>query len=173
MNFDWPKISLFKVGENDYSFSLPRNPHTFDEEFISIADYDIVSKFDDFMGLFKKKKLICMRELCIDESLPEKCLDIGPAFKCSTKGLQWATDANDTTNILWSDVISEIWSANQNNPMRSLNGELISLSGLFGLCFDCNRMEQMLKRKCKVSTLKDEVLPFIILKICLYIHSIP
>ena len=75
---------------------------------------------------------MCMRGLCIGESLPDKCLDIGCAFKCSTKGLKWATDVNDTTNILRSDVISEIWSANQNNPMQSLNGELISFNGLFG-----------------------------------------
>ena len=49
------------------------------------------SQFDDVKGLFKKKKLICMRGLCIGESLPDKCLDIGRAFKCSTKGLKWAT----------------------------------------------------------------------------------
>ena len=117
MDFDWPKISLFKVGGNDYSFSPPRNPHTFDEESISIGDYDIASQFDDVKGLFKKKKLICMRGLCLGKSLPNKCLDIGRAFKCSTKGLKWATDVNDMTNILWSDVISKIWSANQNNRM--------------------------------------------------------
>ena len=156
MDFNWPKISLFKVGVNDYSFSLPRNPHTFDEESISIGDYDIASQFDDVKGLFKKEKLICMRGLCIGEPLPDKCLDIARAFKCSTKGLKWSTDVNDTTNILWSDVISEIWSANQNNPMRSLNGELISFNGLFGSCFDCfmnrecmnfhfSRMEKMLR----------------------------
>ena len=170
MDFDWPKISLFKVGGNDYSFSPPRNPHTFDEESMSIGDYNITSQFDDIMELFKKKKLICMRGLCIGESLSDKRLDIGRAFKCSTKGLKLAMDVNDTTNIIWSDVISKMWSANQNNKMRSLNGELISFNGLFGLCFDCfmnhehmnfhfSRMEKILKGKCKVIKLKDEVLP--------------
>ena len=55
MDFDWPKISLFKVGKNDYSFSPPRNPHRFNEKSISENDYDIGFQMDDIRGIFKKK----------------------------------------------------------------------------------------------------------------------
>ena len=167
MDFDWPKISLFKVGKNDYSFSPPRNPHHFDKKSISKNDYDIGSQMDDIRGMFKKKKLICMRGLCI-ESL--NLLDIDCELKLSKKGLKWATDVNGTSDILWSDVMNEIWCAIQNNRMQNMNGELISFNGLFGSCFDCvmnrermdfhyNRMKETLNKKCKVTGLTNEVLP--------------
>ena len=42
-------------------------------------------------------------------------LDIDCELKLSKKGLKWATDVNGTSDILWSDVMNEIWCAIQNN----------------------------------------------------------
>ena len=110
--------------------------------------------------------MICLRGLCI-ESL--NLLDIDCELKLSKKGLKWATDVNGMSDILWSDVMNEIWCAIQNNPMQNMNGELISFNGLFGSCFDrvmnwehmdfhYNRMKEMLNKKCKVTRLTNEVL---------------
>ena len=86
------------------------------------------------------------------------------------KGLKWATDVNGTIDILWSDVMNEIWCAIQNNRMQNMNRELILFNGLFGSCFDCimnqecmdfhyNRMKETLNKECKVTRLTNEVLP--------------
>ena len=108
-----------------------------------------------------------MKGLCI-ESL--NLLNIDCEFKLSKKDLRLAMDVNGTSDILWSDVMNEIWCANQNNPMQNVNGELILFNGLFGSCFDCimncecmhfhfNKMKGTLNKKCKVIKLTDEVLP--------------
>ena len=122
---------------------------------------------DDIMGIFKEKKFTCMRGLCI-ESL--NLLNIDCEFKLSKKDLRLATDVNGMSDILWSDVMNEIWCANQNNSIQNVNGELILFNGLFGSCFDCvmncecmhfhfNKMKGTLNKKCKVIKLTDEVLP--------------
>ena len=51
------------------------------------------------------------------------------------RAIDWVNDTNDVSGILWSDVISDIWSSNSRNLMRNENDEIISFEGLFGLCF--------------------------------------
>ena len=46
-------------------------------------------------------------------------------------------DTNDVSGILWSDLISDIWSLNSRNLMRNENDEIVSFDGLFGLCLSC------------------------------------
>ena len=99
MDFNWPRISLFKGVENDYFFSSHRNPHCFNGKSISESDYNIVSEMDDIMGIFKKKKLICMKGLCI-ESL--NLLNIDCEFKLNKKDLRLATDVNGVHRIIES-----------------------------------------------------------------------
>ena len=50
-----------------------------------------------------------------------------------SRAYNWANDANSDIN--WSDVISEIWKSNSECVMENKNGEVISLNGLFSLCF--------------------------------------
>ena len=64
-----------------------------------------------------------MLMVCI-ESL--NLLNIDCEFKLSKKDLRLAMDVTGTSDILWSDVMNEIWCANQNNYSTSAVKHLFS-----------------------------------------------
>ena len=132
-DFDCPKVSLFRVASNDYSFSPPSNTDHICGHRIEFRDYDATSI------LMKMKDLPKRLDTC--QYVERRATD-------------WANDTNDASGILWSHIISDIWSSNSCNLMRNENDEIISFDGLFGSCFSCqiyfecrrqhfNRMMQM------------------------------
>ena len=84
-------------------------------------------------GLVQGKTLFCLRGLSIKD-LPKR---LDTCQYVERRAIDWANDTNDVSGILWSDVISDIWSSNSHNLMRNENDKIISFEGLFGLCFCC------------------------------------
>ena len=130
-DFDCPKVSLFRVASNDYSFSPPSNTNSIRGRRIEFRDYDAMSILMKMKGLMQGKILFCLRGLSIKD-LPKRhdtCKYV------ERRAIDWVNDMNDSSGILWSDVISDIWSSNSCNLMRNKNDEIISFDGLFGSCF--------------------------------------
>ena len=147
LDFDWPKMSIFDLGNGDYSFStptrIPRRALTFlpsdvssfaSEEQLSSIYYDLNSLDDKVKELLCGKKKICLNGLCLKE-LPshDSLMDTLLPMTFLSRAYNWANNANSGIN--WSDVISEIWQSNGECMMENKNGEVISLNGLFGTCF--------------------------------------
>ena len=148
LDFDWPKMSIFDLGNGDYLFSpptrVPRRVLSFSpsdvtsfasEEQLSSIDHDLNSLDDKVKGLLCGKKKIRLNGLCLKE-LPSSCdslMDTLLPMTFPSRAYSWANNANSGIN--WSDVISEIWQSNSECMMENKNGEVISLNGLFCTCF--------------------------------------
>ena len=147
LDFDWPKMSIFDLGNGDYSFSpptrVPRRVLSFSpsdvtsfvsEEQLSSIDYDLNSYDDKVKGLLCRKKKICLNGLCLKE-LPSRdsLMDTLLPMTFLSRAYNWANDAN--SGIHWSDVISKIWLSNSECMMENKNGEVMLLNGLFSMCF--------------------------------------
>ena len=52
-----------------------------------------------------------------------------------TRAYEWANSKKDENDVGWSDIMSEIWHSSANCPTEIVNGEVMSLSGLFSSCF--------------------------------------
>ena len=89
----------------------------------------------------KGKMLFCLR--CL--SIKDLSTRLDTCQYMERRASDWANDRNYASAILWSDVISEIWSSNSHNLMRNENDEVISFDGLFGSCF--GRMINYERRK--------------------------
>ena len=130
-DFDCPNVLLFRVASNDYSFSPTSNTNHIRRPRIEFRDYDMTSILIKMKGLVQGKTLFCLRGLSIND-LPKRldtCQYVG------RRAIDWANDTSDASGILWSDVISDIWSSNSHNLMRNENDKITSFEGLFGSCF--------------------------------------
>ena len=69
-----------------------------------------------------------------------------------TRAYDWENSKKDENDIGWSDIMSEIWHSSANCPMEMVNGEVMSLNGLFGLCFgvepNIERRDATIGRMC-------------------------
>ena len=92
---------------------------------------------DEIRGLLVGKKKVCPEGLFIKE-LPVlvNCVtkDLPRSYH-PTRAYEWANSKKDENDFGWSDIMSKIWHSNANYPMEMVNGEVMSLNGLFGLCF--------------------------------------
>ena len=130
-DFDCPKVLLFRVASNDYSFSPPSNTNRIQGRRIEFRDYDAMTILTKMKHLVQGTTHFCLRGLSIKD-LPKR---LDTCQYVERRAIDWANDRNDASSILWSDVISDIWSSNSRNLMRNENDEIISFDGLFGLCF--------------------------------------
>ena len=148
MDFDWPKISIFDIGNGDYSFSPPckiqnktlsfplSNYSSFvSKEQLSIDYYFSVASSDkEVKGILNGKKKICLNGLCIRKMPPVDSLTFDRddlLIVLTHKGYDWL---NGNIFIDWSGVMSKIWNSRE-HMMENKNGEAISFEGLFGTCF--------------------------------------
>ena len=106
-DFNCPKISLFRVASNDYSFSPPSNIHHICGRRIEFRDYDATSILMRMEGLVKGKHFFWLRGLSI-KNLPKR---LDTCQYVEERASDWVKDLNDASGILWSDVISDIWSS--------------------------------------------------------------
>ena len=95
-DFNCPKISLFSVASNDYSFSLPSNTNHIQGRRIEFRDYDAVSILTKMKGLVQGKTLFCLRGLSIKD-LPKR---LNTCQYVERRAIDWANDTNDASGIL-------------------------------------------------------------------------
>ena len=128
MDMDAPKVLLFRIGKDEYSFSPPGNP--IDGREIGLSDYAYLD--DIIKGLLRGNALICKRGLCLDHLPPY--ITIPQSYSGAGMAHLWAMNIHGEGVIKWSDIIRKAWKESD-NLTKTLNGELISLDGLFGSCF--------------------------------------
>ena len=101
-------------------------------------DYRFVN--DEIRGLLVGKKKMCLEGLCVKElSASVNCITKDPlrAYQCTNS-------ARGKNDVGWSDIMTAIWHSGTNCPLEMVNGEVVSLNGLFGSCFG---IEPSIKRR--------------------------
>ena len=144
MDFDIPKIAIFDLGRGHYSYSppssLPRKrlsfspPDTDSGEPLSKMAYDYRFVNDEIRGLLVGKKKVCLEGLFIKE-LPASVTEDPPRSYHPPRVYEWANSKKDENDVGWLDIMSDIWHSSANCPMEMVNGEVMSLNGLFNSCF--------------------------------------
>ena len=119
-DFNCPKVSLFRVASNDYSFSPPSNTNRIQGRRIEFRDYDAMSILTKMKRLVQGTTHFCLRCLSIKD-LPKR---LDTCQYVERRAIDWANDRNYASGILWSDVISDIWSSNSCNLMRNENAQV-------------------------------------------------
>ena len=79
-----------------------------------------------------------MKGLCLNNDfLPVKVSrsKLQFCYLCDEMPRHWVADIDRISELEWANVINEIWNA-CGNLTKNENGQIISLDGLLGACFD-------------------------------------